>query len=283
MRATKTDQGINRDCDVQVALHATAAMAIAEDQVPEAVVVHEAPARVAQTLKALRRSEALDEVPLIVVAADASADDELAWLQAGAVDLLTPATPPRLFNARVQVHLAYSRKLGALRREARIDGLTQVPNRAEFERIAALEWRRGLRSKLPLALLMIDVDHFKAYNDRFGHLQGDGALRHVAGAIHGACVRASDVVARYGGEEFAAILPDSDLSAAVVVAQRLHRDVEALGLPNPGASDAAPLTVTVGVAALVPTRERTLADLVGAADAALLAGKRGGRNRVVAG
>lgn len=142
---------------------------------------------------------------------------ELGWFQAGSSDVIPTQAQRGLCHARPQVHLATSRKIMRLRREVRIDSLIQVPSHSELERVAVLEWRRGLRSKLPLSVLMIDVDRFKAYNDHFGHLQGDGALRHVAAAIASACVRASDTVARCGGEELAAILPDTDAEAGALV------------------------------------------------------------------
>ncbi len=274
---------INGACDVQVAVDAEAALASVEEQAPDVLALHLPAGEAGPAITRLKSSEALLDVPVLVICREGRGQHELALLQAGASDVLDSRAPAALFHARLQVQLAVRRKLVRLARAARIDGLTQVPNRAEFERVAVLEWRRGVRSKLPLTVLMIDVDHFKAYNDHFGHLQGDGALRHVAAAIAGACHRASDTVSRYGGEEFAAVLPDTSFQSASVVAERVRQQVAALELRHPLGGDEGRVTVSVGAATVVPGPERDLASLIDAADASLLRAKAAGRNRVVAG
>ncbi|WP_026289318.1 diguanylate cyclase [Thioalkalivibrio sp. ALMg11] len=166
-----------------------------------------------------------------------------------------------------------------LARQARVDGLTGLANRREFD--AVLERECGSRREVNLALLMIDIDQFKPYNDRFGHQRGDDCLRQVAQVLRAAANRPTDLVARYGGEEFACILPDTTLEGARAVAERVRRKVESLQLGHPdNVTDA--VTVSVGVSAVDGGRSVAPEDLLGEADRQLYRAKREGRNRVCA-
>lgn len=159
------------------------------------------------------------------------------------------------------------------------DGLTQVPNRMHFDRQLAYEWSRQCRRGGHLAVLVVDLDHFKNINDSFGHPFGDTCLRAVAQALRAGCGRSTDFVARYGGEEFVVLLPDSELAGAECVAQQLLEQVRALVLQ----SDTLEVRVTcsIGVAAMRPSHMLRPAQLVQHADNALYAAKHGGRNRAV--
>ena len=159
------------------------------------------------------------------------------------------------------------------------DSLTGIGNRRSFDERLLQEVRRARRLRTSVALLMIDVDHFKAFNDEFGHLQGDTCLRSVAGTIAGLVRRPGDLVARYGGEEFAVLLPGTDLAGAAVLAEAMRAAVMALALHH--LAEYGMVTVSVGVAALWPgDDDDTGAALVHAADGALYGAKAGGRNRV---
>ena len=157
-------------------------------------------------------------------------------------------------------------------RFAMTDALTGLGNRRHFDAMLEKEWNRALRARGPLALLMIDADHFKVLNDSFGHQAGDAALVEIAGCIASQAQRASDCAARYGGEEFALVLPGLSLAEAIELGERIRAQVEAL---NAGAA----VTVSVGAASLIPSAGRTPADLVGHADMALYSAKAHGRNR----
>jgi diguanylate cyclase (GGDEF)-like protein len=158
------------------------------------------------------------------------------------------------------------------------DPLTGLANRRQLGDLLAAEWQRALGTGGQVAVAMIDVDHFKLYNDHYGHLAGDHCLRKVAGAI-GETVRGNDLVARYGGEEFAIVLIGEDLPAAVRVAERVRAAVEALGEEHTRSSTGQ-VTVSIGVASVVPTPGTTPEDLIAAADERLYQAKNGGRNRV---
>jgi diguanylate cyclase (GGDEF)-like protein len=167
----------------------------------------------------------------------------------------------------------------SLARLALLDGLTELANRRHFDVVLEREWRRSARDHTPLALLMIDVDNFKTYNDTFGHQHGDAALIAIARAIAGSVVRPSDAAARYGGEEFAVILPVTSASNAVTVAERIRHAVLALGLPHADARGGI-LSTSIGVASVVPVRSGDRSKLIEAADAELYKAKRAGRNNV---
>lgn len=162
-----------------------------------------------------------------------------------------------------------------------IDGLTALSNRRYFNDYMEAEWKRALRSASPLSLLMIDVDHFKLYNDSYGHIAGDDVLRKVADTIKQSCRRSTDVAARYGGEEFALILPETPSTAIGHLGEKLCQDVEALGLPHAASSTGSHVTISVGGATMIPSSGKSFSQLVDSADKALYEAKRTGRNRAV--
>lgn len=160
------------------------------------------------------------------------------------------------------------------------DGLTGVANRRYFEEMLTNEWQRCRRNQSPLSVIFIDVDYFKRYNDLYGHLRGDGCLKAIASTLKANVNRPGDVVARYGGEEFTCLLPETDLSGAKHIAEKIQAAVRLLAIPH-GKSKVAPVvTISLGVA----TAERVLGDdssaLVSAADQSLYAAKASGRGRV---
>jgi diguanylate cyclase (GGDEF)-like protein len=167
-----------------------------------------------------------------------------------------------------------------LRRMATIDPLTGIANHRYFRDFLDSEWRRAAREQAPVTVLMIDLDEFKSFNDAFGHQAGDECLRRVASALSAGVGRAGDLVARYGGEEFVAVLGNTDTRGGLVMAERLRARVETLSIPHPRAAAESWVTVSIGAATLTANRQSTPDDLVGLADAALVAAKREGRNRV---
>jgi diguanylate cyclase (GGDEF)-like protein len=169
----------------------------------------------------------------------------------------------------------------ALALQARTDSLTGLPNRRHFDETLPREWRRAQRTRAPLGLLMIDADHFKSYNDRFGHQAGDELLVALAGCIAASTQRATDFAARYGGEEFIVLLTGPDAPNAEGLGERICEAVAAL-TEGPSGALLASITVSVGVAWLIPDARAAQQDLLGAADRALFDAKQGGRNRVVA-
>jgi diguanylate cyclase (GGDEF)-like protein len=165
--------------------------------------------------------------------------------------------------------------------KARIDGLTQIANRRRFDEYLSQEWRRHVRMQQPLSLLICDVDHFKLYNDSLGHQAGDECLKSVAKAINH-CYRVGDLVARYGGEEFAMVLPKTNRTGAVQVAERVRAAVTAAALPHPASPVWERVTVSIGVASMTPPPQAPsdARTLIQQADHHLYLAKKRGRNQV---
>jgi two-component system chemotaxis family response regulator WspR len=168
-----------------------------------------------------------------------------------------------------------------LQRLTNSDGLTGLSNRRYFDEYLGAEWKRANREQSQLALLMLDVDSFKAYNDTYGHVAGDEVLRRVAGVIRENCARPADLPARFGGEEFAMILPSTSPGGARLLAEKVRRAIEALQVPHGGSPVAPYVTVSIGGTAIVPGDNVPFCRLVEIADAGLYQAKRNGRNQVV--
>ncbi len=168
-----------------------------------------------------------------------------------------------------------------LQRLSDCDGLTGIANRRKFDAVLENEWNRSRRNASPLTLIMLDVDHFKAYNDHLGHHMGDECLRRIALAIAAVAKRAGDLAARYGGEEFAVILPGLAGESALNAAVNLCASIQKLAIAHEKSPTAQEVTVSIGVASCVPSGARHAESLVHCADANLYRAKRQGRNRVV--
>lgn len=201
-----------------------------------------------QVLEAMKAEPKLADVPVILVTSHSEAAFEVAGFEKGAADFIAKPVSAPLVLARVKGQLRVKRMADELRRISVTDVLTGVANRRHFDESMEREWRRARRSGDPLALLMIDVDHFKAFNDSYGHPTGDACLRSVARAVVEASLRPTDVVARYGGEEFAVLLPVTPRGGAEHVARRVLDKVEALGIAHEASSTARHVTVSVGIA-----------------------------------
>lgn len=160
---------------------------------------------------------------------------------------------------------------------AATDSLTGLANRRHLDQVLRLEWARAQRTRQPLTVLMVDVDHFKAFNQRHGHAGGDHVLREVAKAIEACIRRPADLAARYGGEEFQVVLPETDVEGARMLAERICRSVARLA---PFGDDTQPVTVSIGIGSLNAHTQQDLAAMLDGADEALYRAKANGRNRV---
>ncbi|HQC84552.1 MAG TPA: sensor domain-containing diguanylate cyclase [Rhodoferax sp.] len=163
-----------------------------------------------------------------------------------------------------------------------MDSLTGLANRRSLDEVLEREFRRAARSSHSVAVVLVDIDAFKLYNDTYGHQAGDRCLTEVARVLRQSLKRPGDLAARYGGEEFLLILPETDLQGAVAVARTMRVEVEAMGLLHTGSAHHGVITISQGVAATIPGKTDTFEDLLAQADVALYAAKRAGRNRVAA-
>ncbi len=168
----------------------------------------------------------------------------------------------------------------ALQRAAMIDPLTQIANRRHFDSFLEKEWQRATRTGAPLSLMVLDVDHFKLYNDSLGHAAGDVCLQRVARAIGDHALRGTDLAARYGGEEFVLLFAETDAPAAAALAESVRAHIEALQLPHPKSPTSPWITVSIGVATMQPQQGDAIEALFVAADRAMYVAKEEGRNQV---
>lgn len=229
----------------------------------------------------LKASESLRHIPVIFVTAHTDPAQETHGLSLGAVDFISKPVNPAVVRARVQTHLTLKFQSDLLRKLVFLDGLSGVFNRRYFDQQMQTEWARAARSASPLSLVLIDVDFFKAFNDRYGHQTGDDCLRTIAACLKGALKRPADLVARYGGEEFVCILPDTAFDDAMALANGLEQKVRDLGIAHEGSDVASVVTISLGVAA---TQSDTPFDskadtLLALADAQLYKAKQSGRAR----
>jgi two-component system chemotaxis family response regulator WspR len=251
-------------------------------------------------VRGYRADPAVGRTPIIVLSTHEQPTVKRDAFAAGANDYLVKLPDRIELIARIRYHsLAYRSQIERdeayralrdsqeqllaanreLQRLTNVDGLTGLSNRRYFNEYIEAEWKRALRTRAPLSMLMIDVDHFKLYNDTYGHLAGDEVLKKVAGAIRDGCRRSTDLAARYGGEEFAAILPLTPASDLPLLAENLGRSVEALGLAHPASSAGPLVTISIGGATMVPQMSSMVSALIEAADKALYRAKDAGRNR----
>jgi diguanylate cyclase (GGDEF)-like protein len=181
----------------------------------------------------------------------------------------------------VKKTMALERSNEQLEKLSTTDGLTGLANRRQFDQHLYSEWHRSARSQQPLSLLLLDIDHFKRYNDYYGHLAGDACLRQVAGILFDCAQRSGEVVARYGGEEFAVLLPATDAEAAQKVARRCLDELAKSCVPHADSPVSEVLTASIGIATLVAHNDRVPEALVRCADEALYRAKSGGRGHFV--
>jgi diguanylate cyclase (GGDEF)-like protein len=225
-------------------------------------------------------SKLKENIPVIFVSAMEEEEEETKGLQIGAIDYITKPISPSIIKARVKNHLELKKYRDILEKMTLIDGLTGVANRRYFDEFLDKEWRRALRNGEDISVILIDVDYFKRYNDYYGHLAGDDCLRQIGAVLKGSVKRAGDLVARYGGEEFAVILPATHRRGALVIAEKLRKDVEALKIAHFMSEVGEHVTISSGIATLTPSQEHNPSMLIKCADDALYQAKATGRNRV---
>jgi diguanylate cyclase (GGDEF)-like protein len=230
--------------------------------------------------RALKEDPATQSIPIIFITALVDADDETHGFDLGAADYITKPFNQAVVKARVRTQLRLKAQADLIASYAFRDGLTGLHNRRSLDQKLEREWHRCQRSGLPLSVALLDVDHFKLFNDTYGHGPGDDCLKAVGAALVGCIKRSSDMAARYGGEEFGVILPECDPNAAAAVAEEVRAAVESLAIAHSRSSAGSVVTVSVGVATLVPSEEALPSDLWVMADRLLYRAKESGRNRV---
>lgn len=250
-----------------------------------------------ETARRIREVRPEEWIPIIFLSASEDDQDLERAIECGGDDYLVKPVSMVVLNAKIRALqrldqmrrklLEVSRELTAanLRLEAlsQQDGLTGIANRRAFDFLIGRHFAESVRRRdAALSVALCDVDHFKAYNDQYGHVAGDECLRQVATALAGTCRRAIDVAARYGGEEFALLLPDTPAEGAMVVVEKARRALAGLALPHAGSPTSNVVTFSAGIATFSGERDQAPGDLVTRADEALYRAKHLGRNRAVA-
>lgn len=234
-----------------------------------------------QVIQALKHEDATRQIPVIFISALDSTADEERGLDLGAVDYIAKPFHPSIVRKRVRNHLHAVHQRHLLENLAMIDSLTEIGNRRRYQEALENEWRRCARVGGPLSLAIIDVDHFKAYNDHLGHAAGDWVLRKVADTLRHFMRRPGDLAARYGGEEFVLLLPNTDAAAAAHIGEEIRAAVEGLALPHPASPVSRHVTVSLGGMTVFPNGGQPDSRFFKQADDALYSAKADGRNRSV--
>ena len=246
---------------------------------------------VARQMRALEKPGAW--TPIIFLSGMTSDKDLEKGIAAGGDDYLYKPVSEAVLSAKIRAMqriiqmrtslVVLARELDTanqeLKRLSASDGLTGIANRRFFDEHLSREWRRARRGSGEISILMCDVDHFKAYNDTYGHQAGDDCLRQVAHNIRDSMERAADLAARYGGEEFVVLLPDTPIAGAHIVAEKIKETIHALNMPHTGSAHCH-VTLSIGIAAIAAGDHNTQQTLIEAADRALYRAKHAGRNLV---
>lgn len=263
-----------------------------------------------ETAELLRGSKRTKLIPIIFVTANSREENSIfQGYESGAVDYLFKPINSVVLLSKVRVFIELGqqklkledktldldikiKELEALKGELETknkvleqltmeDRLTSLGNRRCFDITLLAEWKRGLRFKQPLSLVMVDIDHFKLYNDTYGHQEGDICLKRVCNALNSTLKRQCDIITRYGGEEFIAILPDTDSEGAIQVGERMLNAIDSLDISHNTSETLDHITVSVGVATLIPVQSSMPEFLVKAVDNALYKAKENGRNKLI--
>lgn len=233
-----------------------------------------------EVCRELKRAPETQRIPVVFVTAKDTDFDEEFGFGLGATDYICKPYSLLVVRARVRNQVQLKKYADWLEELSHVDALTKIPNRRQFNEKLEMEWRRAVREKSALSVLMIDIDYFKQYNDNYGHGAGDEALRRVATSLAGTALRPADLVARYGGEEFIVILPGTCVEAAAQLGDRMRESVTSLAIPHAFSGCGTTLSISIGCASTVPVDESSTADLLHLADQMLYRSKENGRNRV---
>lgn len=272
---------LGQEYEIFFALNGPEGLAMAEAQQPDIILLDIMMPKMDgfEVCLKLKKNPLTKNIPVIFITALNMEEDEARGLELGAVDYITKPIRPSVVRARVKNHVKLKRYRDYLENISMKDGLTGVPNRRRMDEYLEQEWKRSKRKNKPMSLLMLDIDHFKLYNDNYGHSQGDECLKKVASAIEESLSRPADMVARFGGEEFACILPDTDEQGAKLIAKRVQENIKELNIPHEYSPIDSLVTLSIGIATTVPDESASVQKLLKNADQMLYKAKKSGRNQ----
>ncbi|MDO9235162.1 MAG: diguanylate cyclase [Aquabacterium sp.] len=274
-------QALSEDYQVFMATSGEQALAVVANKQPDLVLLDVVMPGMDgyEVCRRLKADAASRDTPVIFVTAHTDETAETRGLEMGAVDFISKPINGKIVRARVKTHMTLKAQSDLLRHWVYIDGLTGLHNRRHFDEALSNEWSRALRGNKPLSVVLLDVDFFKRYNDLYGHQAGDDCLRQVAHTLATVIKRPGDVLARYGGEEFVCLLPDTDFSGAMRVAEQLGQQVFAQQIDHAESTVTPFVTISLGVCTHMPNSPGSAAALLQGADAQLYQAKSQGRHR----
>lgn len=274
-------QLLKNDYDILMATTGQQAITVCKEHRPDLILMDVMMPDMSgwETCRIIKRTQEIANTPVMFITALTEEDDENACWDAGAVDFLKKPINANTLKHRIKAHLTLKHQSDLLRSLAYLDGLTGISSRRYFDQYIEAQVAQAFRKQEPLSVLLIDIDYFKQYNDRFGHLAGDDCLRHVAKLIQSCCLRPADLGARYGGEEFVMVLPDTNQEGLEHIAQRLKEALQEKAIAHPQ-SPTKLLTVSAGGATYMPGASPCKTEqLLVLADTMLYQAKGQGRNQ----
>lgn len=231
-----------------------------------------------EVCRRLKKNKNTEKIPIVFITSKNEEEDETKGLELGAIDYIIKPFSMPIVKARVKNLMQMKKQQDILENLSLIDGLTGIPNRRYFDHMLHHEWQRAIRVQTSLALIMIDIDFFKKYNDYYGHVSGDECLKSVAQTLTSSINRSMDFIARYGGEEFAAILPDTSIEGAFNIGESMRQKVRDLRITHKLSLTADCITISLGVANIIPKNDIDPRVLIEGADKALFEAKKHSRN-----
>lgn len=274
---------LRADCDIVFATNGKAALQQATRTLPDLILLDVVMPDMDgyQVCQHLKQNLATNHIPVIFITALDSIEDEEKGLEVGAIDYIAKPFHPPIVTMRVRNHLELVRHRKRLKMLSTTDGLTGIANRRRFDEMLHKEWHRALREQEFISILLIDVDHFKQYNDHYGHLKGDECLKLIANIFQSSIKRETDFLARFGGEEFSVILPNTDLKGAEAFALQLMKNIQDAEIPHEGNGSFGKITTSIGLTSLLPNNNITLSDALSFTDGCLYEAKNAGRNTCI--
>ena len=272
---------LSTDYTIYTARDGLTAIEMARDKKPDLIVLDIIMPGIDgyETLSILKKEDETWRIPVIIISGLNDTDSEKKGLSMEAADYISKPFVDEIVKLRVKNQIQIVKQFRIIEELSNLDQLTGLANRRYFDQQLAMFWGIAIRDQSPISLLMIDADKFKTYNDTYGHVQGDMALRTIAGVLTQELNRSGDFAARYGGEEFCVILPNTNMNGASILAEKMRKNMEHLVIP---CIDGTPtqITLSIGVHSIIPAKTDTVTSFIHNADLALYSAKQSGRNRV---
>jgi len=270
---------LKQEYEIVIASSGASAITEAEEQMPDMILLDIVMPDMSgfDVLIKLKDSVKTMNIPVVFITGLDNVEDEEKGLTLGAVDYITKPFNQNLVKARIKTHLRMSDYIRTIEKLCMLDALTGLPNRRGFDTRMEAEWGRAFREKKPLGLIILDIDNFKHYNDTYGHPQGDNLLQTIGSLLLKTLHRSSDIAVRWGGEEFCIILPDTDMSGTLKIAEQVRLNVMETSISN-AENIKTSVTISLGAASKIPEGDEQVISFIEEVDKLLYTAKKNGKN-----